>query len=325
MNSNHPQKTINEDKWQHMSLIVAHHLHHDSVVQLDKQFKTLSIKRFIAENLLLCLLQYTGLMLMTLSYPPAPIWFASGVATAFVFMRGVSILGGIWLGSFFAYSFTHIGFVLAFDCATIDTFQSFLLLWLTHRFITPTLIFYRFYTFMKFLLCASLLTALTALLLELACYSHMHHPITAFQMWVQWWLANLDGILIISLAIVTWDFYFPDVNHIKNLNKIALSLSFGMILVLSIVLINSSTPLLIILSVLFTLPVLVFISLNYGWSGAVAAMFMLGFILNFSAYFNTSLFSANLPATTFILIQLLLGLAVVMYSSLTLIRQQHNK
>jgi len=317
MNSNHPQNTSNQDKWQTMSLIIANHSH-DSSARLVQQFRTLSIKRFAAENLMLCLLQYSGLMLSTLLFTPGPLWFSSGVSTAFVFMRGYSILPGIWLGSFFAYFFSNSGIVLAFGCAAIHTFQTFLLLWLSYRYITPTLVFIRFSTFIKFLFCSSVVTALSSFLLVLLCFSNLQHPAAPFQLWMQWWLANLDGILIISLAIGTWDFYFSEINVIKNLNKMGLIFSFGSILALSLVLANCVIPHLIMLSAVFTLPLIFFISLRYGWCGTVAAMFILGSILSFSAYLNAPLFSLHLPAATMIFIQSLLGIEVIIYCYLTL-------
>lgn len=316
MNSNHPQNATSQDKWQHMSLIIAKHSH-DSPARLTQQFRSLSIKRFIVENLMVCLLQYSGLMLTTLLFTPAPIWFASGVAAAFVFMRGFSILPGIWLGSFFAYFFSNSGIVLAFSCAAIHTFQTFLLLWISYRYITPTLVFFRFSVFIKFLFFTSILTALSCFLFVLQCFSKLQHSVAPFLLWMQWWLANLDGILIVSLAIVTWDFYFPEINLMKNTNKKILFYSFGTVLVLSFILVNSATPLLIMLSAVFTLPVIIFISLRYGWCGAVAAMFILGSILSFSAYFNAPLFSAHLPAATMIFIQSLLGVEVIVYCYLT--------
>src|SRR5690349_20185221 len=106
------------------------------------QFKKCVIDRRIMENAIVFLLQYSGLMLSTLSPHPKVLALASGTACAFIFLRGVTVLPGIWLGSLIAYFFAHAGLLSALACATIDALQAYFILWFCYRFVGPTLLFF---------------------------------------------------------------------------------------------------------------------------------------------------------------------------------------
>lgn len=193
--------------------------------QLDQQFKKLSLQRFLMVNILVFFIQYGGLNLSTLSLNPFPLWFATGTACAYLFLRGYNVLPGIFLGNFFAYYLATANFSLALGCASLLTIQALLLLWFNYRYIlNPSLIFYQLKQFIQFILFTAILTAWVSSLLLVICYPSM--PITKplFQIGLQWWLANLNGILIFSIAMISWDAYFPQYNSIKQTTKGQLSL-----------------------------------------------------------------------------------------------------
>lgn len=298
---------ISADKWQRMLDIVSQHrepILSDSVWQ----FRKLLIYRLLSENLLTFLFQYIGLVLVDVLTPQtmAPMWFSSGSACAFIFMRGYTVLPGILLGSLSAYYFSTNDIIQSGLYAAIDAAQAFLLLWLSYRFISPTLIFYNIGKFIRFILCCSILTAISTSIFFLSHYPSYHHAMYHSDLWLRWWLGNLGGILIISLTILSWDFYFPQIDELKKINKATLTLCYGLLFINIIALLLSQTAFLTILLTLSTLPIILLISLHFGWCGVIAAVFSFGLFLNFSTYVNTRLFSTDFAQISLIYIQAIL-------------------
>ncbi len=163
------------------------------ITNMAYNFKHLVIKRLLAENLLLILLQMMGMKFCVLSNPSLPIDFAAGAAAAFIFMRGYTILPGIWLGSLFASLLSGWTFVAGGVIASAYTLQTAMLFFLCLRFISPGLVFLDKKLFLRFVLLCFFLGL---------CFS----PILP-------WQANVAGLLIMTLAITNWDMYFPEMSQ----------------------------------------------------------------------------------------------------------------
>lgn len=313
------------DKWQSMLTIVNQYsqlLPSNTRTNQAQQFKKLVRKRLLAENILVFLLQYIGLKLSTLTLHPSPLWLATGTACAYLFLRGYSVLPGVWLGSFLGFYLEKIGFLLALDCATVLTLQGFLLLWFSYRYLSPTLIFNHLPMFIKFIVYTALLTALASFMLIFICYSSLlSHKDTLFQHWLQWWLANFNAILIFSCALLTWDAYFADFYAVKQWKSIAML--FGLLLFFIIGLIFSHTPASTTFMALSILLITVFISAKFGWCGAITAAFLSGILLCFAGFFDAVLFSTYSTAVTLLLLQLFLCLNTIIALSVA-IKRNHS-
>ena len=232
------------------------------------------------------LLQYIGLMFSTLTPEPAPVWFAAGTATAFIFMRGISILPGIWLGTFIAYFFV-MGFNLACVFASMHVFQAFSLLWFNYHFISPTLIFIRTHTFIKFIISSGLITFITCYILFYYCQQQIHGITLPVSLCWQWWLADMNGIIIIACAIITWDIYFPDSHRLFQADKLQLGLMYGTLATITFALALSNHTIPIYSLALLMISLTLLISWMYGWCGSIAAMFTVALILSMNSYLNT--------------------------------------
>lgn len=161
-------------------------------------FKQLVITRLLAENLLLFLLQFTGMMFSVFGPQPLPVDFAAGTAAAFIFMRGYTILPGIWLGTCCAGLLASLSLLHASTLATAYTVQTALLFCLCLRFVSPGLIFINKQLFLKFvLLCTGLALLFSPLLIS--------------------WQADMAGLLIVTLAISYWDNYFPEIKRWRSI------------------------------------------------------------------------------------------------------------
>ncbi|HEX4046006.1 MAG TPA: MASE1 domain-containing protein, partial [Gammaproteobacteria bacterium] len=235
-----------------------------------------------------------------------PVWFASGTACAFIFMRGWSVLPGIFLGSFCAYYLATNHFFQSSFNAGIDASQAFLLLWFSYRYISPTLVFYSTKKCIQFILCCSVLTAIASLMRGLFYDAVFADSILMFQFWLRLWLGNLTGILVFSLAILTWDLYFLQLDNFKKINKLLLIFCYGLLLITIIALLFSRTPFFILLFSLATMPIICCISLCFGWCGVSAAVFLFGLLLNFAGYLNLPVFATHHSLTMLIYIQAIL-------------------
>lgn len=279
MNSN---ESLN--KWERMLTIVSQY---PELIQpnLPRRFKNLFLRRLLAETIFVFLLQYIGLKITTLAMPSL-VWFASGTACGFIFMRGITVLPGIWLGSFLAYFLLKINIWIACGCASVFTLQAWLLQLFCYQYISPTLIFNRTKPFLQFLSFSVVLSAIVCILLELICYSVLPKGIDPLRLWINWWLANLNGILIFSCALMTLDNYFPQVNSLKPFKNIAFIFSYGLLIAGIVALTLSQSPQWIVCFILLTLFFVIIISIKFGWCGAMSSVFLIAIIPSLANHFS---------------------------------------
>lgn len=248
---------------------------------LIRQFKKMIIYRRCAENFLVFLLQYSGLMLSTLVPHPPIIWLASGTACGFVFLRGVNVLPGIGLGSVVAYYLATHNIFLASACASIHMLQAWILLRISHHYISPTLLFLRSSMLSKFIGCSLVLTALITALLIYFCYSSW-----IFSHWLTWWLADFNGLIIVAFALVAWDAYFPDFAGL-TIKMGSFLAGIGSICILMILFKHHSV---IVMSLaLLTLPFVILTSVYVGWCGVLAVTFLFALLLTLITSFSPGL------------------------------------
>ncbi|MDR3478676.1 MAG: MASE1 domain-containing protein [Gammaproteobacteria bacterium] len=297
-------------KWQQM-LAIVNQSTTTVLPDLNAQFRQLFFKRLLAENTLVFLLQYIGLVLCAFGTSETPVWLAAGTSCAFIFMRGPSVLPGIWFGTFCAYFFAHSGIALGLIAATAYALQAYFLLSLSYRFLSPTLIYYQQLLLTKFFVLASGITALMSLILTVACYKSILYPV-----WLYWWLANLTGVLIFSFALITLDAFFTQIDELKELNKISLAFYILTIITPLLVLISSPTPAITLSTSLLLLLNIILVSQRFGWCGCVISVFCVGFGLDLAAFLQTPLFTTAFTFQTVTNIQLLLLLATLVGLSL---------
>lgn len=295
-------------KWQRMFGIVSKHPAR-SLANPPHSFQRLVISRLLTENLLVFLLQYAGLMLATITVRPSPLWFAAGTACAFIFLRGKSVLPGIWLGSLLAcYLATH-SLLFAFMGACVFSLQTLFILVISHRFISPGLIFYQRFTCLKFILLSGAITAVASGVL-----SYFALPDAAWlrQYFPDWWLANWNGVLIFACALLTWDAYFPQLREVKSRALLGVIVIFSGWGVLVMGLVLSREPVLISGFALATLPYLILISTRLGWCAAITANFILGLTLGLCAYLDSPLFNtqATLWLPLFLTVEVITALLI---------------
>ncbi len=282
---------------------------------LTQQFNKLRNKRLFTDNLFVFLVQYIGLKLSVFSLSPSPLWLATGSACTYLFLRGYGVLPGVWLGSLFGFYFEGIGLNLALKCASVLSLQGLLLIWFSHRYLSPTLIFNSQRRFLQFIIYTALLTAAISLTFMEICYSVLPHTKPPLQYAVQWWLANFNAIMIFSCALLTWDAYFPDVYTIKQWKNIITL--FSILLLLIIALIFSHTPVSTTCFALSIILITAFISARWGWCGAIAAVFLSGMLLCFAGFLDAPIFSTYSATVSLLLVQLFLCVNTIVALSLS--------
>jgi len=290
-----------DNRWQSLHAIVNQHA---ALLQVNslQTIKKIAITRFIAETVFIFLLQYIGLMMSTLSHYPAPVWLATGAACGFIFLRGARVLLGIGLGSFFAYIFATLNFLLSCEYALVFMLQAGLLLWISYRFVCPTLIFYQKKIFLKFIFCSGILTFLMSLILLFLNSSN-----NSFQKLIYIWLANWSSILIISCGLLTWDTYFSAINKKKFLQFYFI---YGLLAFIILLMIFNKPSLLTVILAVFLFSETFIISRYLGWSGVMAAVFLPALLFNLAAYLHAPIFS-EITIPTIMILFFLQGLLLI--------------
>lgn len=234
--------------------------------------------------MLVCLLQYIGLTLTTLS--PAPLWAASGAACAFIFLRGLSILPGIGLGSALAFYFATWNLIVAIGGGLLLMLQAWLLLFICYRYLYPTLLFHSTKRWLWFIFACSLISSVVSFLL----LTLLALPLSLLVYAV---FANMNGILIVGCALVALDAYFPEWQTLRKSHLRHLYAYYGLIVTLCILLLfNQHTLTIIILNAVLVITLLV-ASRTLQWHGTIAALFIYGMLLSIGAYLNTPLFATD--------------------------------
>lgn len=280
------------DKWQQLAAFIKQHstsLPSQLVPNLNKIF----LIRLLIENLFVFLIQYAGLNFSMTAQSPT--WFASGTACAFLFMRGPSVLPGIWLGSYVACFFAIGAPQLSIIYATIYSLQAFLLMWIAHRTDNPTLLFNRRRKFIKLIIYYSLVTAITTFLLQLMCHRYLHSYYID-------WLGNLNGILLITFPLITLDAYFPEVHLLRQINKLSISICYIFLGFACVTLMCSHSLWLTISLVAIISLLLITISTLYNWCGMIAATFMMGILISMSFF----IFDLNISTERLVFFQIFL-------------------
>jgi hypothetical protein len=133
-----------------------------------------------------------------------------------------------------------------------------------NRFIGPTLIFNRLELFFKFLLFTVVLTGIISLFLSLF----------SLHLWILWWFANLDGILIVGIGLLTWDAYFPEIHKLFSMKKFHMLMLYFLLLVTWTILFFNTKPIFILILSSISFFLLFWISISYGWCGTLGGLFL---------------------------------------------------
>lgn len=263
-------------KWQQMQMVVDQHP--DSLPPLFKNKNQIVIGRLAAENIMITLLQYVGIMFVMTTTVPSPIWLASGTACAFIFMRGLTIVPGMFLGTLLAALSLGTSAPMSVLYSVIYLAQTLGLLWVTQQLIAPSLLFHRVCPYLAFIVFSCVLTAIFAFLLSSISYSFTD----AF---IRWWLADWSSVLVFGIGLVTWDAYFPELDALKEMNKWLLIGLYGLLTIVALAILYYSGQVQAFL-LLATTCLMIIISLRYGWAGAIAANCLICIIFSLASFFH---------------------------------------
>jgi hypothetical protein len=297
--------TQQQNKWQHMLNLVSQYPMSPGQNQAS-HFRRMVMQRVLLENAIAFLLQYIGLMLHLLSPAPLPLWFDTGTACAYVFMRGYTVLPGIFLASLFAYYSAHADIMTMFICAAFLTWQPLSLLSISRCYIYPGLLFYSRRSLALFLGCSAIITCIFSGLLALVSYSAITTSLPLTHLWLQWWLANWNGLLIFACALVTWDAYFPSVHALQKISRERLALILAAIMLTSIMLVLNHNFLFNMILAVISFLLSGVIAMKYGKCGGITTVFIIGLIVGLSAFLGAPAFSGQKSWEMITFFQLLL-------------------
>jgi len=295
------------DPWRRMAIVVA--AGPPLPASTPYSFQRLVWHRWFLHNSSVFFLQYAGLFLTTLSNPGSLLWFASGTATGFLFLRGKSVLPGIGMGTFLAYAMAGLDAKRAAACAVVWMLQTFFLLKLSYRAGLLSLVFLRRSVFFKYFALSTLVTGCGSALLTLLCFSSLAQTAEAWSVFRNAWLANLNGCLLLGCALFTWDTAVPDFQKWRALSKIQLGLFTSVWLFLCVGLVVSTQGGTLFFFAFSLAWSLLWAAKIYRWYGTLAALFGLALVLSLAAYFNSPLLAQLLPQQVFFL-EIFLGVCI---------------
>ena len=282
-------------------------------LNLKSQYQRLFFKRFLISNLFVFLIQVIGLNLNVYYLFKSPLWFFTGTACAFIFLQGYRVFPGIFLGNLLGFYLAKIGFWLAFGCAAAISLQAVLLFWFCQNHGIPSLIFYRKQDFFKFLLFSLALTGICSILLVFICHLYEPEVGITLQLWLRWWLGNLNAILIFASAIISWDAYFTDFYSQTNLkNKVWICTLYGLLILVTAAIALSSNLNLTLILALTNLLITAAICILFGWCGAITALFISGVMLNLAAILGAPVFYTPFVRLILPFLQLLLCVEAIL-------------
>ena len=230
------------------------------------------LTRLFFANIFVILMQYTGLMISSIN-TLMPIAFATGSACAFIFLRGYSILPGIWLGTAAAFWFDRLPPHAILLHASVLTLQAAIIFWFSCRYIIPTLLFYKKEPLLKFVILILLVTAASNAIIN-------PNP-----MGINFWLADLNGILTLGCMLIVWDAFFPQLSELKHVKLIPLILCTS-ILILSIGgMLLATNPIIQLAWLTLNLTSCIIISYQYKWCGSVCIQTLNAFTICFASIF----------------------------------------
>lgn len=267
----------------------------------QKIYRKLIITRFLSANFFVFLLQLIGTVL-SYALPFQPLSAATGTAFAYLYLRGIRILPGLLMASFLIPLFITRQYTISLLFTLKTFFISYGLLLLLYRFTNPSLIFNKIWHWLRFFILASAICFLSNLL--------------NYNSGIEW-LIDLNGILVISLAIVTIDAYFPDIKELHRLKtRIHLHL-YGIMFflcLLQVFFVNIHLAL-----VIASLNMLIYLYLCYknGWCGCMSALCLQGIVYQLAALLNAPAFMSPyyVLIASSITLNALLGLSLSLYTS----------
>lgn len=291
---------------------IINNYHGDLKLLNEQQFKKMVLIRLFLNNSLAFILQFAGLAISTLSTPLPFIWFASGTSCALCFLKGPRILPGIFLGSWLAYYLSNAGLKLASTSALLFVLQIIILLKISYLLRYPSLLFYKKKHFIQFILMTIIFTGIFSLCLNLIGYPLLNNTTFSFwQTWICWWLANLNGTVIFSLALMFCDAYFPESDSLSKQDISIFTLYCLISLVLVLGLLSSHQPILIILFITLICFMVQLISLYQGKLSVIFIMFLLTFSLGLSNLYGAAIWHNSFAWQTILYIQITIFLIYI--------------
>lgn len=243
------------------------------------------MKRFLFTTGLAFFIQYLTLIHMTFTYPPLPINPAMGAAFVMLYLLGNTTLLGLFLGSFAAYFFHGLTMSSIFLYMIADLGGSYIGVHLCRSVFSSD---YAVYTHSKEGLRFVMINAFTSCLLSsvlriVAVMLYVANPMslkTLGYYWVNFCLADLNGIIVLSGFFLSWISVYLGREAIlhKNTSKLPAKIVWLFIIMSMLVLKKAGV---MVMAVMFSL----YLSYYYGVLMATVSSYIL--IMIFLRYFVT--------------------------------------
>jgi diguanylate cyclase (GGDEF)-like protein/PAS domain S-box-containing protein len=152
------------------------------------------------------LLGQTGLLLATEHHNVSPLWPASGLAVAAVFLFGYRIWPGVFLGAFLVTVSASASVITALFVAAGNTAEALIACWFTLRLIGTTYPLSHPQHVFKFIFAAGFVATLISAsvgLLTLIAFGSVQWSGSSNLLFT-WWLGDMGGVVLVTPLILAW-------------------------------------------------------------------------------------------------------------------------
>lgn len=312
----HAANQTDHHKWKKIqALIPEHSISEQKKLMRDNQ--KLKWIRLLSNNFLILLIQYSGINLIIMSLNSPIIVFATGTALGYLFLRGFSILPGLFIGNFMAYYLAKAGFIPAMAYASVISIQALLILWINHRNGNPSLIFNDRIKYLRFIGEAMVITAGLSLVFQYINFFAIPQYQISWFSWMQIWLAHLSAVLIFACAFITWDACCIGKSVLSCGQKIILG---GLFLLLCSMTLASSLSTqmsqIVILGVL-SLMVTMGIAIKFSWPETITAVSLIAICLYIADLLQEPAFTSTAYSVKIVFLQAILCFETVLGLSIS--------
>lgn len=169
----------------------------------------ISTKRFILQTVLIAIFQYITTMSMPFSAPELPAYPPIGLAFSFFYLLGRSAFWGVLLGGFSAYLLKGLSLFSTGLYLTADIGSGFLAAVLCQKILTADIrTFTNLREFFRFIKANAFVTAVFSSTLRMTAFllsqqDYINIKLLLFY-YIDLWLADLNGILVVSGLLLSW-------------------------------------------------------------------------------------------------------------------------
>ncbi len=208
--------------------VVAKNAHLAKHPSYQNTYRRLYLTRRLAEFFLSAIIIYGAHHLIIINTFFAPLWPSMGVALAMLFLRGNSLLAGLFVGTLLSYYFNHFSLPVSVVIASLFIFVTFLIRYCSLKFIGPITPLFTLSVLWKFIALCAIFCGIQVYLMALIFTSQFNTHFSFIGISVAF-LGELNGILSLTPLCFVFTPFVPGI-YFAEKSKTWLWVSIGIVI-----------------------------------------------------------------------------------------------